>query len=162
MRGKIIFGLLILLSWWLVPLSAQESVSDAGSRAARYVLGSKDELLMNVNIWGFVKSPGQYLVPRNTDLITLMSFAGGPAEEAKIKSVEIIRSNATDSDQRILKVDVKKFLKTGDPHLIPELKPGDTILVSATRSYSIYKRLDVLWRLTAVAQLALIVYQVLN
>lgn len=162
MRGKIIIGILILFSCSSLPLSAQESNLDVGSRAARYILGSKDELLMNVNIWGFVRSPGQYLVPRNTDLITLMSFAGGPAEEAKIKSVEIIRSSATDSDQRILKVDVRQFLKTGNPRLIPELKPGDTILVRATQSYSIYKRLDILWRLTAVAQLALIAYQVLN
>ena len=53
-------------------------------RGAQYFLGAADELLMRVNIWGFVRKPGQYMVPTDTDLICLMSFAGGPAEQAKI------------------------------------------------------------------------------
>ena len=73
---------------------AAESASDS-PRGARYYLGDQDELLMKVNIWGYVRKPGQYMVPPDTDLISLMSFAGGPIEGAKIKSIKLIRSNGT-------------------------------------------------------------------
>jgi protein involved in polysaccharide export with SLBB domain len=38
---------------------------------------------MQVNIWGFVKNPGRYEVPSSTDLIQLISFAGGPVQYAE-------------------------------------------------------------------------------
>ena len=47
-------------------------------RGAQYFLGTDDQLLIKVNVWGFVAKPGQYLVPSGTDLISLISFAGGP------------------------------------------------------------------------------------
>lgn len=62
-------------------------------RGAQYFLGEQDELLMRVNIWGFVRKPGQYMVPTDTDLISLISFAGGPVEQAKVKAVKIVRAN---------------------------------------------------------------------
>ncbi|MGH7600898.1 MAG: SLBB domain-containing protein, partial [bacterium] len=63
------------------------------SRAAQYYLGEQDELLIKVNIWGLVRRPGQYMVPKDTDLISLISFAGGPVEQARMKKIKIIRSS---------------------------------------------------------------------
>ncbi len=63
------------------------------NRGALYYLGEQDELLIKVNIWGFVERPGQYMVPTGTDLISLISFAGGPREQAKLKKVKLIRNS---------------------------------------------------------------------
>ena len=101
------------------------------NRAAQYYLGMGDELLVPVNIWGFILKPGQYMVPNRTDLISLLSFAGGPSEGAKISNVKIVRSDPK-LGNTIIKVDVKKYLKTADQRLIPTLKPGDTIVVKGT------------------------------
>lgn len=106
------------------------------NRGAQYYIippaaqGTKTELMMKVNVWGQVLKPGQYFVPDDTDLISLISYAGGPTENAKINSVRIIRSN--NSEKKVLSVDIKKYTETADPSLIPVLMPGDTIIVSGS------------------------------
>ena len=91
--------------------SQQQTQAIARPQAARYFLGNEDEILMQVNVWGFVKQPGQYMVPYDTDLVSLLSYAGGPVEEAKVKNVKIIRKNEDDVTKRVLKVNVKKYLQ---------------------------------------------------
>ena len=153
-------------------------------RGAQYFLGDQDELLMRVNIWGFVRKPGQYMVPTDTDLISLISFAGGPAEQAKVKAIKVVRTNdlalnTTSTDHevlggvnqsraalgtnlaekqatapaRVLMVDVKKYLKTGDRNLIPALQPGDTIVVEGTAFNTVNKVLDFASKIAVFGQI---------
>ncbi len=111
---------------------AQQNVQlQSMDRAAQYQLGSENDLLIPINIWGFVEKPGQYLVPMNTDLISLLSFAGGPIEGAKITKIKIVSSDPTGMN-KIQEINVKKFLETGDSQLIPILRPRDTIVVKGT------------------------------
>lgn len=123
------------------------------NRGAVYYLSEQDELLMRVNVWGFVQKPGQYMVPKDTDLISLISFAGGPREEAKIKKIKLIRSDKkttspADADskdgngKRVFEVDVKRYLKTGNQDLIPDLQPGDTIVVEGSTFHFVTKALE--------------------
>jgi hypothetical protein len=121
------------------------------NRGAQYFLGSEDELLVPVNIWGFVNRPGQYMVHANTDLISLLSFAGGPTESAKISRIEIVRSDLKEGN-RIYKVNVKKFLATADGRLIPTLKPGDTVIVKGTTFHWISKFFEFTSKLVVFAQ----------
>jgi hypothetical protein len=95
--GFSLMRLLITAIFLFIPsfVSAQQEDNqrdDDSNRGAQYFLGEQDELLIKVNIWGFVRKPGQYMVPTNTDLISLISFAGGPLEQAKIKKVKLIRA----------------------------------------------------------------------
>lgn len=98
-----------------------------GDRPAQYILGGDDVLLINVNLWGHVQRPGIYSIPSAYGLIDLISSAGGPSETARLSDIRIIRKN-----QQVLKVDVEKFIKTGNSELLPPLQPGDTILVSGS------------------------------
>ncbi len=95
--------------------------------AAQYILGSGDVLLVTVNLWGHVLKPGIYSVPSSYTLIDLISSAGGPLSTARLSDVRIVRKN-----QQVLKVNLEKFLKTGDSSQIPPLQPGDTIIVSGS------------------------------
>lgn len=153
-------------------------------RGAQYFLGSEDELLMRVNIWGFVRKPGQYMVPTDTDLISLISFAGGPVEQAKVKAIKIVRTfdaampktnnkaaasgsapqnqsvtgtNLAEKNKaeasRVLQVDVKKYLKTGDRNLIPALQPGDTIVVEGSAFNTVNKVLDFASKIAVLGQI---------
>ncbi|MGH7450073.1 MAG: SLBB domain-containing protein [bacterium] len=143
------------------------------SRAAQYYLGEQDELLIKVNIWGLVRRPGQYMVPKDTDLISLISFAGGPLDQARMKKVKVIRASApaamsngkalgansnelmlasrtggaainapSTPVQQVIEVNVKKYLETGQQSLIPELQPGDTIVVPGGALQFFGKTLD--------------------
>lgn len=111
------------------------TVPDNMTRAAQYYIGDMNELMMRVNVWGRVLKPGQYYVPSTTDLITLISAAGGPAEKCRLDNVHIVRSG--EGGSQVIEVDVRKYLKTGDSSLIPVLKPEDTVIVSGSMWYLI-------------------------
>lgn len=111
--------------------------------AARYYLGDRDQVVMSVNIWGYVQKPGVYFVPRNTDLISLISFAGGPREGANMSEVTIVRAGevkatngdtiSSDDDKvPVLRVDVKQSLQSGRVSNIPVLQAGDTVVIRET------------------------------
>jgi hypothetical protein len=144
---------LFLLIFTGMTIHAQQGVQyPQQNRAAQYFLGSEDELLVPVNIWGFVQKPGQYMVPNNTNLISLLSFAGGPTENARISNIRIVRSSSQ-TDKKVWKVNVRKYIETADEALIPLLKPGDTIIVKGTTFHWISKFFEFISRLTAVAQI---------
>lgn len=119
------------------------------SRAAQYYIGDEGELLIKVNVWGRVRQPGQYFVPSNTDLITLISVAGGPAEKSRLDNVRIVRN--TESGSEIIIVDIKKYLKTADQRLIPLLEPEDTVIMSGSIWYVISNVVTVVAQLAVVA-----------
>lgn len=182
-----LFLLIVLSLYFPAFASAQDEQEqpDAGrNRGAQYYLGEQDELLIKVNIWGFVRKPGQYMVPKDTDLISLISFAGGPLEQAKIKKVKIIRSTSsgvssshtqdganhremmlasragsTDLNvmqpqaQQVIEVNIKKYLETGRQTLIPELQPGDTIVVPGNTLQFLGKVIDFASKFAVLAQI---------
>lgn len=99
------------------------------------------------------------MVPYDTDLISLLSYAGGPREEAKIKSIKLVRASNEDQEGRVFDVDVKSFIENGDASIIPQLRPGDTVIVSGTSYHFLSKFFEFVWRIAAIAQsYAIIVY----
>ena len=59
----------------------------------RYVTDQDGNILMYVNVWGHVKTPGHHLVFDGIDIPTLLSVVGGPLEGAKLNSLIVIREN---------------------------------------------------------------------
>lgn len=188
MQSLVLLGL--FLSILTQSVMGQSPVTDPGStnqtkqKASLYYLGEQNELLIKVNIWGFVKKPGQYLVPTDTDLISLISYAGGPLDEAKLKKVKIIRNeellasayekqdthfamNGTapvpgsgrgdlrvqSNMERVLTIDVDKFLESGNEDLIPELKPGDTIVIKGSTYHLFSKVIEFASKVAVFAQI---------
>jgi hypothetical protein len=128
-------AMLLCVLWLQVSIPSplgQEGQESPGTRSPRYYLslGTEDALMIKVFIWGQVELPGVYEVPDGTDLIAALSLAGGPTDHAKLSEVKIIRSG--DPESKVIKVNVKKYMNTGDISLIPVLKPGDTVVVSGT------------------------------
>jgi hypothetical protein len=97
----------------------------------QYYLGQANELLIRVNVWGKVRQPGQYFVPATTDLITLISSAGGPQDRSRLGDVKVVRGGIG-AQAEVIEVNLKKYIKTGDKRLIPDLKPEDTVIVSGS------------------------------
>lgn len=59
----------------------------------RYVFGETGKLEMVVHIIGEVKRPGEYRVSDRTNLVELLSKAGGPTQFSKLSGVTITRTN---------------------------------------------------------------------
>jgi len=111
-----------------------------------------EKLKINTHIWGQIYKPGFYAVPDDTDLLTLISLAGGPREDAKLTKIRIVRPTA--QGEKIIFVNLKKYMETGDENLIPVLQPGDTVIVSGTIFYAAARVADFLSK----AAIALSVY----
>lgn len=115
-----------------------------------------EKLKMNTYILGQVYKPGLYVVPDDTDFLSLLALAGGPREDAKLSKVRIVRPSA--EGDKVIWVNFKKYLETGDASLIPALQPGDTIVISGTIFYAFSRAADFLSK----AAIALSVYNLVT
>jgi hypothetical protein len=139
----ILLGLLLVLP--STALYAQQS-----SQGAQYYvfLGSDKELQMNVQVWGQVLKPGMYSVPQTTDLVALISYAGGPTQYANLNGIRIVRSSPK---PRVLNVSLRNYMNTGNLKFQPVMKPGDTVVVPGSLFYGISRLVRVVSQLAIVA-----------
>lgn len=119
--------------------SADAQVSSGGlaapsstSAASYYYVSKPGELTMQVNVWGYVRNPGRYEIPTSTDLIQLLSYAGGPIQDAKIDEVKVTRFIKRESgiSRGEFLVDLQDLSKIDQAKLV--LYPGDTIFIDHT------------------------------
>lgn len=122
-------------SWaWAQPQASStlpRGLQDLIPRGPQYVYGDDERVKISVNVWGEVERPGSYLVPDDTDLITLLSLAGGPTSTADLRTVELSRFHAQPPGNRTLNLE-KVLARPEVPP--PGLLPGDTVQVPRRRA----------------------------
>jgi len=91
-----------------------------------YNTDESGNVYMYINVIGHVKAPGTFLIYEGTNLLTILSAAGGPLPGAKLNNITIYR----DGDSMI-RLDLDKYLDTGKK-LDINFKPNDTIYVKQT------------------------------
>ena len=99
---------------------------------ALYDYSDPQSVNIKVAIWGFVKFPGRYIVPANTKVADLLSFAGGPVAEARVDDFRLVRTNP-DSSQKVINLDFNDFLYNNNASRVNTtmtLKAGDILLAS--------------------------------
>jgi len=128
-----------LMAVWLCPgrVSAQMDsnigTSKSGSSSAAYYYISKPgEITMSINLWGHVRNPGRYEVPISTDIVQLVSYAGGPLSEADLGAVKIARVVRGVDAIRTVEFDVNLDHLDKLDEKARRLEPGDTIFIDAT------------------------------
>ena len=163
-----VFGWLGLLAWLLPvasgaqqrPDSVQPTTPQNGSdyttpqRGNDYMLGAEQRLQMIVYIIGEVQRPGEYSVPDNTNVLELLSKAGGGTILADMSEVTITHQaeqpemalaahpgaatatatdgssgSATVTTNRVIKMNLDQFLQYGSEQPLPALRPGDVVKV---------------------------------
>ena len=136
---------IFLLFWviWMVLLISAVGVGHAADAEEslengvidRYYLGSKEGLEITVHIWGEVRSPGLYKVRDTTNLLELISHAGGPTEYADLKKVKLTRTRKR--SPRFLIIDLESYLEDEEYDVaLPVLQPGDTIRITRNTWYT--------------------------
>ena len=129
MQNRLMIILTLLL---LVSISWAQN-KDQSNADPRYIIDPETgKLSMSIRIWGEVKMPGVKLVPSDADLISILSYVGGPSNMAKLDNIRILRFNETEGEPRVVIANVEKFLETGDSKYIPRIYPNDTIIVKGT------------------------------
>lgn len=126
---------------------------------AFFSIAKPGELTMQVNVWGMVNHPGRYEISITTDLLQLISLAGGPAPDADIDAVKITRFLKTESGitRGEYTVDLSDLYRVNESSLV--LQPGDTITMDRTSWVAIR---DIVGIVTSVAVITATVTTVLN
>lgn len=122
-------------------------------RSYYYSPNEENVLMIRVNIWGYVNNPTTVLVPDGTDLITAISYAGGPKENANLNSVVIIHS---DGSREIC--DLAKFKNEKSRRHNPILKPGDTVRIGGDFVYHLTRYLRDIYNVAVIANTVFILY----
>jgi NADH:ubiquinone oxidoreductase subunit F (NADH-binding) len=99
------------------------------SNAAYYFISKPGEITMPINLWGYVKNPGRYEVPISTDLIQLVSFAGGPLADADLSSVKVTRVVRREGGVRKVEYNVNLRHLDKLDEMALSLEGGDTIFI---------------------------------
>ncbi len=107
------------------------------------------QLLMRVNVWGEVTKPGTYEVPDQTDLVSLISTAGGPTESAKLNKVKLVRNHY--QKKEIFKINLKKYMEDGSYNNIPKVFPGDTVVIPKSGFFRLAKYMSFLYNVAVIA-----------
>ncbi len=112
--------------------------SDHVINGQEYISSDDGTLLMYVNIWGHVKSPGTYLVYEGIDLMTLISLAGGPVSGANLSKIKLINKGSEQT------VDLNKHLNGGSSSISVVINPHDTIYIKESFSSYIFTKVNIL------------------
>ncbi len=154
-------GLFLIFALTLVSvmrLWGQEAKTSQRDQPSRYIVGKEEQMLLPVNVLGLVRRPGQYLVPFRTDLISVIAYAGGFRENAKINEIKIVRSAVSNNSiARVIKVDLKRYFEHGDKTQIPQVMPDDTIIVAGTARQTLNAIMGFIRDVLVVAQLIFII-----
>jgi hypothetical protein len=138
------------------PVQSQDESSNRDLQtASQYYLerGTESKLMMNVNVWGAVQKPGSQYVPDGTDLISVLSAAGGPIEGAKLSKVRLVRS--FNGDKQNVVINLNRCLKKGEIESLPEIKPGDTIIVPKSKA-SLGKFLGIIYNVAVITSVVVL------
>ena len=85
--------------------------------------------LIDILIFGEVRSPGWFQVDENTTLLKVVSLAGGASDRAAKGKVRIYRSKAG-KEEEVIKVDLEDVIKGKSEDIV--LQDGDRIVVPKT------------------------------
>ena len=112
MRRTIFIIIIMGLALGLLAQTESSGVPSFNPGAVYQYSGSltgTEQLKIRTYIWGQVRNPGLYIVPDDTDLLTLISSAGGPTENAKLSKIRIIRS--TVDGEKVINIDMKEIIR---------------------------------------------------
>ena len=153
---------LILLIIFLSGLFAQTQQAPTYAGMAQHQVSSKryftDEfgnILMNVNFWGHVNSPGRHVVYDGIDLATLLSMVGGPKTGANLKKVRLFRESTDENGKLVYEINMENFLKTGDRSDFVKVLPNDTYIVPQTVTSYVMSQVGTLNTFLSVANIYL-------
>ncbi len=96
MNIKILFSVLILAGFYTNIYSQDDiQIGSLGTRSGQagglYDYSNPSSINIKVQLWGYVRYPGYYIVPAGMSINELISFAGGPNEDASLDKIRVTK-----------------------------------------------------------------------
>ena len=154
------FVLLILFAFPLI-VFAQNNDIQMGSGLNKFNItqggffdcSDPTSINIKVSVWGFVKYPGKYIIPVYSKVNDLVSYAGGPTDEARLEEMRIVRTDSISSKQIIFNLNYNDYLmdpKYSIDSSTQSLKAGDVLLVSGSPRFYLHDYLTTILSLVSV------------
>ena len=164
---KHFFGLLsFILSISNAQMQPQEnrtaSFEDYQLSSQKYISDDGGQILMKVNVWGEVGSPGSHLVYDGIDFASLLSLVGGPMKTANLKKVRLYREQKDIEGQYTYTINLQDFIDSGDRSNFVKIYPNDTIIVQSKFFNQFIDQINSMNLLLSVFTLTLQVLTVVN
>jgi len=116
---------------------------------------------IKVQLWGYVKYPGYYVVPSYSTMNDLLSFAGGPLEDAMMEDVRIYRKTGEKSELYKYNFNDLLWEDTLMTEIeFPNLTAGDVVIVPGEPRY--FLREDVSFYLSVTTALASVIALIIS
>ncbi len=102
----------------------------------------KNQELISIRLLGAVKKPGLYHVPKNVNLVTLLTLAGGPTQNADIEKIKVGndskaftgKNSVATFKQKNLTLNLNRAITAGsDPKY--NLQTNDIVLVNQKKAW---------------------------
>ncbi len=102
------------------------------NQGAFYDYSDPTAINIQVSIWGSVKFPGRYVIPNYSEIRDLLSYAGGPTENAKLEDLRLYRVKP-DSTEEMIKLNYEDVLWgekliSGNRN-VPKIIAGDVLVI---------------------------------
>ncbi|MEK7397405.1 MAG: SLBB domain-containing protein [Candidatus Poribacteria bacterium] len=94
---------------------------------------------MQISIIGEISKPDTYNVSDNAGVLDILKLAGGPANNAELKKVVIIRKSAgSNRSEPLQEFNLQRILTKGELESLPKLITGDTIFIPRKEETSVW------------------------
>lgn len=115
-----------------------------------YYTDESGNVFIYVNIWGHVSRPGSYLVSEGSDIMTIISQAGGPLSGANLRDTFIYSNNS-----QIKKIDLYSYLNSEKIEKII-IKANDTIVIKQSWSSYLFSNSNVINSILQIVNISLL------
>ena len=105
------------------------SFADYQLSSEKYIADGNGKILIKVNVWGEVGSPGSHLVYDGIDFASLLSIVGGPSKSANLKNVRLYREEKDEKNNLVYTINLQEFINSGDRSNFIKINPNDTIII---------------------------------
>ncbi|WP_019614103.1 SLBB domain-containing protein [Psychromonas ossibalaenae] len=102
----------------------QELPQDPSNNKSQWVRQSSEK---SIYIFGQVGAPGRYMFSNEMNFLDILAAADGPTDQADLRNIRI--NHRDDMQKGVSKLDLALYFETGDDHLLPVVKTGDTIYI---------------------------------
>ena len=107
-----------------------------------YDFSDPNKVNIEVNVWGYARNSGKFIVPKGSTFQDLLSYSGGPQIEANLEDIRIYRPK-NDSlgilQDKIIILDYNDLLWNDKINLKkvvnPILEPGDVVIFTGGPRY---------------------------
>ena len=159
MNLKIFFSILLITVFFNNIYSQDDiQIGSLGTRSGQqgglFDYSNPSSINIKVQLWGYVRYPGYYIVPAGTGLNELISFAGGPMEDASLDEIRVTKIKEG-SQTKMLKYNYNDMVWEDEIKSqinFVRLEAGDIVVVPGEPRY--FVREDIAFYLGIITALA--------